>query len=100
MSCGWITADRPKGGQEILAARGYSNVVFTTTYNGDLYAFSAATGAILLKTPLSAGTNAPVTIDSCYVIPGATNALSSGQRPLTIACKLGAKGKLAHTRRR
>jgi len=28
-------------------------VVFITTYHGDLYAFNAATGTILLKTPLS-----------------------------------------------
>jgi outer membrane protein assembly factor BamB len=74
-----------------------NNVVFTTTYNGYLYAFNAATGAILLKTPLSAGTNAPVTIDGDYVIVGAANALSHGQRPLIIAYKLGAKGKLPHT---
>ena len=71
-----------KGGQEILAARGNSTVVFTTTYSGDLYAFSAATGAILLKASPSAGTNAPVTIDGYYVIFGAANALSGGQRPL------------------
>ena len=31
------------------AAAVTNNVVFTTTYNGDLYAFNAATGAILLK---------------------------------------------------
>jgi outer membrane protein assembly factor BamB len=74
-----------------------NNVVFTTTYNGYLYAFNAATGAILLKTPLSAGTNAPVTIDGDYVIVGAANALSSGQQPLIIAYKLGAKGKLPDT---
>jgi glucose dehydrogenase len=73
------------------------NVVFTTTYNGDLYAFNATTGAILLKTPLSAGTNAPVTIDGDYVIVGAANALSSGQQPLIIAYKLGARGKLPDT---
>ena len=48
-----------------------NNVVFTTTYHGDLYAFNAATGAILLKTPLSAASNAPVTIDGDYVIVGA-----------------------------
>jgi outer membrane protein assembly factor BamB len=41
------------------AAAVTNNVVSTTTYNGYLYAFNAATGAILLKTPLSAGTNAP-----------------------------------------
>ncbi|MDX6396449.1 MAG: hypothetical protein QOJ73_7512 [Streptosporangiaceae bacterium] len=79
------------------AATVTNNVVFTTTYNGDLYAFNTATGAILLKTPLSAGTNAPVTIDGDYVIAGAANALSSGQRPLIIAYKLGAKGKLPDT---
>jgi alcohol dehydrogenase (cytochrome c) len=74
------------------AAAVTNNVVFTTTYNGHLYAFDAATGAILLKTPLSAGTNAPVTIDGDYVIVGAANSLSSGQRPLIIAYKLGARG--------
>ena len=79
------------------AATVTNNVVFTTTYHGDLYAFNAATGAILLKTPLSAGTNAPVTIDGDYVIVGAANALSSGQQPLIIAYKLGGRGKLPET---
>jgi alcohol dehydrogenase (cytochrome c) len=79
------------------AAAVTNDVVFTTTYHGDLYAFNAATGAILLKTPLSAGTNAPVTIDGDYVIVGAANALASGERPLIIAYKLGAKGKLPDT---
>jgi outer membrane protein assembly factor BamB len=79
------------------AAAVTNNVVFTTTYNGDLYAFNAATGAILLKTRLSASTNAPVTIDGDYVIAGAGVALSPGQRPLIIAYKLGAKGKLPET---
>ncbi len=79
------------------AAAVTNDVVFTTTYNGYLYAFNAATGAILLKTPLSAGTNAPVTIDGDYVIVGAGVASSTAQRPLIIAYKLGAKGKLSYT---
>jgi alcohol dehydrogenase (cytochrome c) len=79
------------------AAAVTGNVVFTTTYSGDLYAFNAATGAILLKTPLSAGTNAPVTIDGDYVIAGAGAAVSKGQQPLIIAYKLGANGKLPDT---
>ena len=79
------------------AAAVTNNVVFTTTYAGDLYAFNAATGAILFRTPLSAGTNAPVAIDGDYVIVGAANALSSGQQPLIIAYKLGARGKLPAT---
>jgi alcohol dehydrogenase (cytochrome c) len=69
-----------------------NNVVLTTTYNGYLYAFNAATGAILLKEPLSAGTNAPVTIAGDYVIVGAGVPESSNQQPLIIAYKLGATG--------
>ena len=41
------------------AATVTNNVVFTTTYSGYLYAFNAATGAILLKTPLSSGPTPP-----------------------------------------
>ena len=72
-----------------------SNVVFTTTYGGHLYAFNATTGTVLLNTPLSAGSNAPVTIDGDYVITGA--AVPPAGQALIIAYKLGAKGKLPHT---
>ena len=74
-----------------------NNVVFTTTYSGDLYAFSAATGAILRKIPLSAGTNAPVTIAGDYVIAGASAPQTGSQQALIIAYKLGANGKLPDT---
>jgi alcohol dehydrogenase (cytochrome c) len=79
------------------AATVTSNVVFTTTFHGDLYALNAATGAILLRTPMSAGANAPVAIDGDYVIAGAGTPLSAKQRPLIIAYKLGAAGKLPDT---
>jgi alcohol dehydrogenase (cytochrome c) len=77
------------------AATVTNNVVFTTTYSGYLYAFSAATGAILLKTPLSSGTNAPVAIDGSYVLTGAGVQISDHQ--LIIAYRLGANGKLPAT---
>jgi alcohol dehydrogenase (cytochrome c) len=77
------------------AATVTNNVVFTTTYSGHLYAFNAATGAILLNTPLSAGSSAPVAIDGGYVIAGAAVPLSG--QALIIAYKLGAHGKLPHT---
>jgi alcohol dehydrogenase (cytochrome c) len=77
------------------AAAVTNNVVFTTTYSGYLYAFNAATGAILLKTPLSSGCNAPVAIDGDYVIAGAGVQVSGKQ--LIIAYRLGAKGKLPDT---
>ncbi len=76
------------------AATVTNNVVFTTTYGGFLYVFNAATGAMLLKTPLSAGSNAPVTVDGDYVIAGAGVPPSNGQQELIIAYKLGAHGKL------
>ena len=71
-----------------------NNLVFTTTYNGFLYAFNAATGAIVLNTALSAGSNSPVAIDGDYVIVSAGAREHAGQKALIIAYKLGAKGQL------
>jgi alcohol dehydrogenase (cytochrome c) len=79
------------------AATVTNDVVFTTTFRGDLYALDAATGAIVFKTPMSAGSNAPVAVDGDYVIAGAGAALSSTQRNMIIAYKLGATGKLPDT---
>jgi alcohol dehydrogenase (cytochrome c) len=79
------------------AAAVTNGVVFTTTYSGYLYAFSAATGAILLKTPLSSGDNAPVAIDGDYVIAGAGVQTPETARQLIIAYKVGADGKLPDT---
>jgi len=80
------------------AATVTNDVVFTTTYNGHLYAFNATTGAILLNTPLSAGSNAPVAIDGDYVITGAAvPSLTAHNQALIIAYELGAKGKLPDT---
>jgi alcohol dehydrogenase (cytochrome c) len=77
------------------AAAVTNDVVFTTTYSGYLYAFNAATGTILLKTPMSSGSNAPVAIDGDYVIAGA--GVQVAGRQLIIAYKLGATGKLPVT---
>jgi outer membrane protein assembly factor BamB len=80
------------------AATVTNNVVFTTTYSGDLYAFNATNGAILLKTPLSAQTNAPVAIDGDYVLAGAAvPSLTAHNQALIIAYRLGAKSKLPDT---
>lgn len=73
------------------AAAVTNDVVLTTTYSGYLYAFNAATGAILLETPLSSGCNAPVDIDGDCVIVGA------GVQQLIIAYQLGAEGSLPET---
>jgi outer membrane protein assembly factor BamB len=79
------------------AAAVTNNVVLTTTFTGHLYAFNATTGAILLDTPLSAATNAAVTIDGDYVIVGSGAVLSRSQHALIVAYRLGANGKLPDT---
>src|SRR5580658_7504573 len=79
------------------AATVTNDVVFTTTFHGDLYALDATTGAILFRTPMSAGSNAPVAVDGDYLIAGAGAPLSSTQRDMIIAYKLGATGKLPET---
>ena len=77
---GAVNWDTPLPSSPYGAATVTNDVVFTTTFKGYLYALNATTGAILLKTPMSAGSNAPVTVDGDYVIAGAGAALSAGQR--------------------
>ena len=94
---GTVSWDTPLPSSPFGAATVTNDVVFTTTFKGDLYALDATTGAILFKTLMSAGTNAPVAVDGDYVIAGAGEALSSTQRNMIIAYKLGATGKLPDT---
>jgi outer membrane protein assembly factor BamB len=71
-----------------------NDVVFTTTFNGTLYAFETTTGKELWKTKLSAGTNTPVTIDEDTVITAGTFPQAPGQKALITAYRLGATGTL------
>ncbi len=93
---GTVEWDTPLPSSPYGAATVTNGVVFTTTFKGDLYALDATTGAILYKTPLSAGSNAPVAVDGDYVIAGAGAALSSKERDMIIAYRLGATGKLPY----
>jgi alcohol dehydrogenase (cytochrome c) len=79
------------------AATVSNDVLFTTTYNGHLYALSTKTGQVLLNKPMSAFTNAPVAIDGDYVITAAGFPLSKTQVPLIIAYKLGGTSTLPDT---
>ncbi len=81
----------PYGGAAVT-----NDVVFTTIYAGYLYAVDAAAGTILRRRPLSAGTNAPVTIDGDYVIVGTSIIRSARQRPLIIAYKIGGPAGSPH----
>jgi outer membrane protein assembly factor BamB len=94
---GTVIWDTPLPSSPFGAAAVTNDVVFTTTFKGYLYALDAASGAILFKTPMSAGTNAPVAVDGDYVIAGAGVAQSRTQRNMIIAYKLGATGTLPDT---
>jgi outer membrane protein assembly factor BamB len=94
---GAVIWDTPLPSSPFGAATVTNDVVLTTTFNGYLYALDATNGAILFTTPMSAGTNAPIAVDGDYVIAGAGEALSSTQRNMIIAYKLGATGKLPDT---
>src|ERR1700685_3724903 len=91
---GTVIWDTPLPSSPFGAATVTNDVVFTTTFKGYLYALDAVSGAILFKTPMSAGTNAPVAVDGDCVIAGAGAAQSRTLRNMIIAYKLGAAGKL------
>jgi outer membrane protein assembly factor BamB len=90
----WDTAlpSSPYGGATVT-----NDVVFSTTFNGHLYALNTTSGAVLRNIPLTAGTNGPVTVDDDYVIAGAGVPLTKAQQPMIIGFKLGATGKLPET---
>ncbi len=90
---GTVIWDTPLPSSPYGAATVTNDVVFTTTFKGDLYALDA----ILFNSPMSAGSNAPVAVDGDYVIAGAGVTLSTTQRNMIIAYKLGATGKLPDT---
>ena len=71
------------------AAAVTNDVVFTTTWHGDLYAFDTATGAVLHTFALPNRTNTPVTIDGDYLITAASVLSSVKQHVLIIALQTG-----------
>ena len=70
-----------------------NDVVFTTTFNGTLYALDASNGAELWHTRLSSETNAPVGVVGDTVLTAASFPSARG-KALIIAYRLGAHGQL------
>jgi outer membrane protein assembly factor BamB len=91
---GKVKWDRKLPSSPYGAATITNGVVFTTTYDGTLYAFNSDTGEQLWKTKLSAGTNAPVAVFGDTVITAASLPSGAGQKPLIIAYRLGGKNQL------
>jgi outer membrane protein assembly factor BamB len=69
---------KPAGG---LAATVANDVVFTSTFDGTIYAFSAKTGATLWKTKASAGINSFPAVTQTMLIVGAGARTSTTTAP-------------------
>ncbi len=70
------------------AAAVTNDVVFTTTFDGSLWAFNTKTGKQLAKIQLPAGSNATVAIAGDTVITAASVPLSQTQVPAIVAYRL------------
>ena len=71
------------------ATSSVNDVVFTTTYDGHVYALEADSGKLLWQEALPAGTNTGVTVAGDTVIAPAGVATSPGQTPKLVAYRLG-----------
>ena len=77
---GKIKWDRKLPSSPYGAATITNGVVFTTTFDGTLYAFNSDTGAELWHTTLSAGTNAPVAVFGDTVLTAGSLPSGTGQK--------------------
>ena len=74
------------------AATVSNDLVWTTTFDGTLWALNKNTGAVVWHTKLPAGTNSPVAIDGDTVLTGAGFPEGKGQKATFIAYRIGATG--------
>lgn len=74
------------------AATVVNNVVFTTTFDGTLYAFAADAGSVLWEAQLPAGTNTGVAVAGDTLIAPAGVARAAGQSPELVAYRLQGGG--------
>ncbi|HET8863700.1 MAG TPA: PQQ-binding-like beta-propeller repeat protein [Solirubrobacterales bacterium] len=66
-----------------------NDIVFSTTYDGQVQAFETGNGRLAWQETLPAGTNAGVTVAEDMVIAPAGLAASEGQTPQLVAFRLG-----------
>jgi glucose dehydrogenase len=66
-----------------------NDLVFTTTFDGVLYAFGTKSGQIVWQETLPAGTNAGVTVEGDTLIAPAGYASAEAQTPQIVAYRLG-----------
>jgi outer membrane protein assembly factor BamB/cytochrome c5 len=74
------------------AATIVNNLVFTTTFDGTLWALDADTGEVVWSTRMKAGTNATVAVAGDTLITAASFPQGAGQRAEIVAYRIGATG--------
>lgn len=77
------------------AATVSNDLVFTTTFDGSVWALNRTTGAVVRRIKLPAGTNAPLAIAGDTLVTAASFPLGAGQQAQVIAYRLGSHGKPA-----
>jgi outer membrane protein assembly factor BamB len=82
----------PLGGATVA-----NDLVFTTTFTGEVVALSRKDGSIVWTTHLPAGSNATLAIVGSTLLAGAGLPLTKTQHPVVVAYRLGAKGRIAPT---
>jgi glucose dehydrogenase len=70
------------------ATTAVNDLVFVTTFSGQLYAFDAGSGKIMWERQLPAGSNTGVSVSGSTLIAPAGLALESGQKPVLAAYRL------------
>jgi outer membrane protein assembly factor BamB len=71
------------------------DLVFTTTFDGTVWALDRTTGDVVWKAKLPAGTNAPLAIAGDYLVTAASFPLGPGQQAQVMALTLGGHGRPA-----
>lgn len=66
-----------------------NDLVFTTTYDGNVSAFDASNGTVVWREKLPAGTNSGVTVEGKMLIAPAGVAAAEGQKAQIVAYQLG-----------
>jgi outer membrane protein assembly factor BamB len=90
---GSVEWDHKFSGPAFASATVVNDVVFTTTFEGMLYAFKASDGSVLSETQLPAATNTGVSASGNTLLVPAGVAQAEGQTPELLAYRLGASGE-------
>ncbi len=89
LATGKVEWDRKLPSSAFGAATAVNDLVFTTDFEGTLFAFNASSGATAWESKLPAGTNTGVAVDGNTLLAPAGLALASGQSPALVAYSLG-----------